>query len=507
MTSAVLALYALALAVAAVAVWRRPLVALFLFLVGLAVHNLAMALLYGGGVRGPALDAIQAWKEILLGVAAARVAVDAIRARRLPFRPGLTDGLAFAFALVVVVYALVPQEALGGAAGATAILYGLRHALVPVVAYFLGRSLAVGPKQLVAVGWTALAVASALATGGLVELYTVPVEWWRSSGAVGYFRHELGFDYHGPGGLPDNFAFNTSEGVFRRLVSSFISPLATAFALVVALFLAGLPARSPRLRPLVLLLVALCLAGLLFTLSRSSLIALSAGLLVLALATRRRWPVGAAVAVLAVGVGFAYGFTSFAPKTHFFPEDLPYQEAQAREKGGLPRGRSLALDPGEPSLRSHWKALREGVEAVLSHPQGYGLGNAGATASRFDLPVRAGESNYTETGVETGLLGALLFVAWSAALLVGLVRAARPPFPSARYELLQDQGDGDGVPRLAAACAAAGLAAVLALAVQTDVYGVPWLAYTLWWVAGALLVPTLRPEPASALAPASAASD
>ncbi|MDQ5821713.1 MAG: hypothetical protein M3540_09745, partial [Actinomycetota bacterium] len=38
----------------------------------------------------------------------------------------------------------------------------------------------------------------------------------------------------------------------------------------------------------------------------------------------------------------------------------------------------------------------------------------------------------------------------------------------------------------AAAAVGASLAAVLALAVQTDVLGVPWLALCLWWVAGSL---------------------
>ena len=43
MTGVELALYALLLAVAAVVVWRRPLAALYIFLVGLALHNAAMA--------------------------------------------------------------------------------------------------------------------------------------------------------------------------------------------------------------------------------------------------------------------------------------------------------------------------------------------------------------------------------------------------------------------------------------------------------------------------------
>jgi hypothetical protein len=478
-TALTLVLYFLLLVAAAAAVWRRPIVALYVFIVGLALHNLVMALLYDAGVRGTALDAVQAWKEILLAMAILRVAVDALRARRLPFAPHLVDWLALAFAAVAVLYAIVPQDTLGGDAGAKAVLYGLRHALVPVAAYFVGRSLHIGRDDLLRLGWTLLAAAAALAAGGLIELYAVDVEWWRSSGAVGYFRRELGFDYHGPGGLPDNFAFNTNEGLFRRLVSTFVSPLATAFVLVVAMLLAGVAGQSRRRRPLAVVLVAICFAGLLFTLSRSSLVAFAGGLVVLAIALRRAWPLAAAAGVVAAGILFAATFTSVAPETHFFPEDLPYQEQQARKHGGLPGGGSLALNPGEPSLRSHWRSLRAGVETVVRHPQGYGLGNAGATAARFSVPIRAGESNYTETGVETGLAGALVFIAWSLALLVGLVRAA--------------WSAEDDIVRYAAAGTAAAFAAVLALAVQTDVYGVPWLAYCLWWICGSLVAPLAVP--------------
>ena len=475
MTPLILSAYAVLLAAGAIAVWRRPIVALYVFIVGLALHNLALALLYDAGLRGREIDAVQAWKEALLAVAVGRVATDAVRSRALPFRPRLVDSLALAFAAIVCLYALIPQDVLDGDAGAKAVLYGLRHGLVPVVAYFLGRSLLVSRAELRRIGWTLLGVAAALAVGGLIDLYAVDVEWWRGSGAVGYFRYELGFDYHGPGGLPDNWAFNTDDGLFRRLVASFISPLATAFALVVALLLTGIAWQDQRRRPLAVALVAVCSAALLFTLSRSSLLALAGAFVVLAIALRRWWPVALTAVVLAAGVGFAFAFTSVAPETHFFPEDLPYQEEQARKHGDLPGGSTLALNPGEPSLRSHWRSLRDGIETVLEHPQGYGLGNAGAIAVRFGVPLRAGESNYTETGVETGLAGALLLVAWSLALLVALVRSA--------------WSSGEATFRVGAAGTAAAFAAVLALGIQTDAYGVPWLAYCLWWLAGSLVEP------------------
>jgi hypothetical protein len=103
---------------------------------------------------------------------------------------------------------------------------------------------------------------------------------------------------------------------------------------------------------------------------------------------------------------------------------------------------------------------------VIHHPQGYGLGNAGQTASRTGTTIKAGESNYTELGAEAGLLGSLLWTAWGLALLAGLVLTARRT---------RDW---------AAAGVAAALASALVLAVQTDVIGYAWMAYCLWALAG-----------------------
>src|SRR5438552_16337869 len=116
MTAVELVAYALLLAAGSLVVWRRPVAALYLFVAGLALHNAAMAALYAAGVRGSTLTPITAWKEILLVVALARIGRDSIRERRLPFRPGRAHWLARPVAALVVVYAFVPQSALGGEA-------------------------------------------------------------------------------------------------------------------------------------------------------------------------------------------------------------------------------------------------------------------------------------------------------------------------------------------------------------------------------------------------------
>jgi hypothetical protein len=489
-----LALYAVLLAGLGAAVWRRPVVALYLFLAGLAVHNAVMAALYEAGVRGATLTAITAWKEILLAVALGRVALDARRERRLPFRPGLVDVLAVAFALLVVVYALIPQSTLDGQAGHRAVVLGLRHDLVPVGAFFLGRSLQLGRAELVRLGWTLLGVAAAVAGAGLVDAYAISIGWWRTNGVIDYFHRHLGYDYHGTGerleggpgsavyGLPENFIYNVGgdKPFLRRLVSTFLSPLASGYLFTVALLVA---ATTLRRRRLVVPLGALAAAGLLWTFSRSSLVALAAGLVVLALVRRRPAALAAAAVVVAIAVGWAHLFPKIAPTGNWTKVDLEYQQRIAT---GAPTNFD-ATSASEPSLHSHWVSLREGARTMVHHPQGFGLGNVGQTASRTGTPIKAGESNYTELGVELGALGAVLWTAWGLVLLAGLVRAGRAdPW---------------------AAGVAAGFAAVLALAVQTDVIGDPWVAYCVWGLAGALTLRT-RPEVrlATAEAPAVASS-
>src|SRR5206468_7297412 len=151
----------------------------------------------------------------------------------------------------------------------------------------------------------------------------------------------------------------------------------------------------------------------------------------------------------------------------------------------VPRRNNAKQHPGasgsagsidEPSIHSHWISVREGLRTVVHHPQGYGLGNAGQTASRTGTAIKAGESNYTEIGAETGLLGALVWIAWGLALFAGLVMTS----VKTRW--------------WTAAGIASAFGAALVLAVQTDVIGDPWMGYCLWAFAGIALVaaPILR---------------
>jgi hypothetical protein len=426
---------------------RRPVWALYVLVAGLALHNFVMAMLWRAGVRGGTLTVISAWKDVLLLVALVLVVA---QRRALPFsRAFVPDVLALAFAVFVVVYALIPQSVLGGGATHKGIAYALRHDLLIVGAYFLGRGLELTDKERAWLCRVVITTAAFVAVLGLVDVYAVPLSWWRLS--AGWFQHQLGLNY-GPGlsHLPQNFVYNAGENVaFRRLTSTFLSPLATAYLLVVAMFF------IPLRRRWGLALGALLFAAILWTHTRAAVIALAAGLVLLAVVRRRVQLLGWAVVVVVVAFAFVKGYDHFAPTTHFTAAEKVVQE---RNGSHTPK---VSHDPtavGESSTSEHLSSLRDGVKTVLKHPWGFGLGNSGVTALRTKVGIKAGESTYTELGVETGLAGGLVFIAWSLTLLRGTLR---------RYAWL-----------------GAAFAAVLVLGLQTDVIGVPWIAVVVWSAVG-----------------------
>ena len=426
---------------------RRPVWALYVLVVGLALHNVVMAMLWRAGVRGGPLTVIAAWKDVLLVVALALVVAER---RAVPFsRTFVPDVLALVFAAFVVVYALIPQSVLDGGATHKGIAYALRHDLLIVGAYFLGRGLELTDQERARLCRVVLATAAFVAVFGLVDVYAVSLGWWRLS--AGWFWHQLGLDYGaGLSHLPQNFVYNAGKDViFRRLTSTFLSPLATAYLLVVSMFF------IPLRRRWGLAVGALLFAAILWTHTRAAVIALAAGLIVLALVRRRVQLLGWAVVVLTIAFVFVKGYDHFAPRAHFTAAERVVQE---RNGSTTP---TVSHDPtsvGEASTSEHLSSLRDGARTVVKHPWGYGLGNSGVTAMRTGVRIEAGESTYTELGVETGLLGGLVFIAWSLVLLRAALR---------RFAWL-----------------GAAFAAVLVLGLQTDVIGVPWVAVVVWAVVG-----------------------
>ena len=171
-----------------------------------------------------------------------------------------------------------------------------------------------------------------------------------------------------------------------------------------------------------------------------------------------------AAASVAVSALFLVAYPTIGPSTSYTAAEL----ACLRELAAAQGGTGGALSGGEASSESHLRNLRDGVRVVLHHPWGYGLGNAGVSAKRAGVEIKAGESTFTELGVDAGLAGALLFVAWLAALVTALWRR---------------------VPWLAAA-----FVAMAVVGLQTDVIGIHWIAVVLFALGGAALSAAPREE-------------
>ena len=430
---------------------RLPRAALLVLVVGLALHNLAMALLWQAGVRSTALDVAAAWKEIVLVVAFVAAVWAAGSLPRLVW----ADRLALGYGALVVLYLLLPQSWLDGGATAKGELYALRHHLLPLGAYALGRFVTLDRVWWRRIGLTIVAVGCGLAAWGLIDVYLVPLQWWRDSGVPDWFSQQLGLRYRCLSGLPENWILNTDEeSPVRRLVSTFLSPLATAYTLVVACLLLA----AARPRRWMVAAGALAYAGLLWTHTRAAFIALPAGLLVLALLRRSVPTAGLAAASVAAAVVFVAVFPTIGPSTTYTAAELMCLRENAAQEG------VASDDPfsaGESSTSSHLSALREGIRTVVRHPWGFGLGNSGVSASRTGVEVKAGESSYTELGIDTGVLGLLAFAGWLVALILAL--RARSPW------------------------LAASVAAVAVLGLQTDVIGIHWLSVVVFALAGAAL--------------------
>ena len=302
----------------------------------------------------------------------------------------------------------MPQGWLDGAATQRGQLFAARHDLIPVAAYFLGRLLVLTP-----VAWRRLAlalvgVAVAVTAWGLVDVYLVPLQWWRDSGVPGWFGEQLGLVYRGLSGLPENWVLNTGDedNPIRRLGSTFLSPLATAYLLVIVLLF--LVAR--RRTGWTVAAAGVAYVGLLWTHTRAAYLALALGLVVLGVAQRRALPVVLAAASLVVGVGFVKAFPHIGPSTSYTRAELVILRAQGQQNPGVSDD---PLSAGDASTASHLRNLRDGIRTVVRHPQGFGLGNAGASASRTGVEIKAGESTYTEIGVDTGIVGLAVFLGWT----------------------------------------------------------------------------------------------
>jgi hypothetical protein len=443
--------------------WRRPIVGFGLLVAGMAFHSIILMVLLRLDTPHSLVRVFQAWKEILLALLTVIAALGLWRDRRSGRLEKLTpsDWVALAFAALAVIYLLVPGSLLGSGANFTQRVLGFRVvALLPLL-YFLGRRLWVDDeRQLSTAIWLAVGTGALVAAVGLLELWLVPTRTWLDFG-VNLYTSFLGFVYHGPGGLPENFFLTLADGTLvRRMVSIYISPLPIAYTglLLMPLGVALVERRPQRpwVRWLALGVLALLLVGVMFSVTRLAVLVTIPEAVLLFLLLRRAWLAGLAVAVMA-----AAGFTFLV-----YPSIGPVVDRNLLNIGSG-QGQA-AISANDVSAQEHYGYLTFDLEFDIQHPLGLGVG---ASTNRFGRVVGTGESAVLGMFGDMGVIGGLLYVALYCFALWNGYRAFRLARPGTLQVALP-------------LTALVGGLALVPITMTSDVWGDLSVTFLFWWAAG-----------------------
>ena len=465
-------------------VLRRPFIGLGVLVAGMAFHNFALMVLLALHTPPLLIRIVQSWKEIVLGVLILLAARQVLRAREQGWVRRLipTDWIAIAFSGVVVVYLLLPSEFFAGNASFLQKLVAFRIAMLIPLVYFLGRVFS-NPSEpdLRLTSWLIVGAGGVVGAFGLYELWFVPTEKWLDWG-INLYSSWLGFTYHGPAGLPENFFQTLPDGLLlRRMVSTYISPLGIAYTGLlcwpIAVILVDRPLLRRRTAILTGIAVALLLLGILFSVTRLALLMLAAEAVVLAFLLRTRITAGLGVLVVISVVSLLFLYPLHGPVVD--PSLLPGVSKQ-----------HTVLYVGDPSFQEHWRALFGDLRVIWQYPFGLGLG---ASVNRF---VQAGSGGPAGTG-ESALLG----IFGDAGILAGALYVGL--YGLSLYSGLRAVGSA-GRRSLALALplvASVGGLMLIPITFTSDVWADFSVTFLFWWAAGyAASIATRR----SAMAPGEA---
>jgi hypothetical protein len=455
-----LALYLIAIRV----IWRAPFRALGILVAGAAAHNLVIMVLLRLGMPGIVVRLVQAWKEgilLLLALLVIRVAVAAWRSGR---RPRLLpiDFIVAVFTLFVIIYALIPPSVFGTQVSLAQRVLGARVLLELPLLYTFGRVFFTTQRADLVWNLTLIAgTAGLVGILGFIEVWYIPTRAWLSGG-VNLLSAWLGFTYHGPLGLPENFFQNAGHGFYlRRMVSTYVSPLPIAYTgllvLPVAASLLLIKRASDRSMVLRVIFIAFLVIGVLLSVTRLAMLLLVGEFFLMAVIWRARWLLYGTLAVaVLVGAVFVI-YVRIGPLVNANLEPVPSRPEGLR-----------VVSTSDSSLGEHSATLASDIQYVLQHPLGTGVGTS---IHRFGALAGTGESAVFDVIGETGMLGGLIYLVAYLLILVFGLRA-----------WLNNRGDP-----VAAALPLVSLVGGLALfpiTLTSDVWSEPSVTYLFWWAAG-----------------------
>ena len=451
-------------------VWRRPFVGLGVLVGGMAIHNFALMVLLALHTPPTLIRVVQSWKElvlVLLSVLAFRRllrARESWRVRRLLPQLIPTDWIVLAFALVLIVYLLLPSSVLPGSANFLQRLAAFRTAALIPLLYALGRVFS-SPSELDLrdAYWLIVGAGAVVGAFGLYELWLVPTATWLDWG-VNLFSSWLGFKYNGPAGLPANFFQSLPDGLLlRRMVSTYISPLGIAYtgllAWPIAVVMMDRPNLSRRTRALAAVAAAFLLLGILFAVTRLALLMLAGEVVLLAVLLRTRLALALAPVVIACVAAVLFLYPQVGPVVD--PYLLPGESH-----------RHTILYIGDPSFAEHVRTLAADMKVVSHHPLGSGLGGSVHRFVQTTVDTAGtGESAVLGFFGDVGLVGGVLYV---ALYVLGMYFGLRAFLIAPRRSLAQ------ALPLVAAV----GGVGLILITLTSDVWSDFSVTFLFWWAVG-----------------------
>lgn len=449
---------------------RRPERWLAVFTWALPFQTVAIMTLFAI-VRVPAgpLRAIAGWKEMAVLAVTAGVATRAATRRGSESTRVLALDLVVASLIGLAIVHVAAQAAAMGDVTSPVVAFGLRDSILFMLLYFVGRAtpnVGADDRAIARIALMGVVVAAI----GVVERFLVPPDLLAMVGIAAYYRDFLnvGSFLMEDRGLPMNLFTWMGGHTVRRMGSVYLSGQGFATPMLVILPAATVLLLDPRRRRSTWAWASYALLwfGLIASVTRTTIVTCGLQAVVLAIVMRRPSFVASGLVAGAVATGVA--FLAVPQVAEFIWETATWQSA---------------------SSVTHASDFERGLESLMLHPWGRGLGTTDLTAVRLGRGAIMGDNLFLKYGVELGWVGFVLHASVLAGIALASVRTWRAgETPAVRHF-------GAVVLAITVGIAVNGLTAV--------VYNNHVVSFLFFWLAGATvsLSDRVRAARLDALAP------
>jgi len=379
-------IYVLAFAASLREVYRGHHGGILIFIIfGLSIYLTAMPVAFTNGM-GFLIPFFQFFKEILVFL------VLILNVVSIKYRPRfhLIDYLVFGYLAYNILYAILPI----GEQGLTDRLLALKSTSFYIVVYFAGRL--IDPRTVYVSKYLNYLVLLTIAAGVILAGEVIMNQHLQTiTGYADYSLYYFNFEPAGSFGLNSTFE---SEGGYKRFASFFASPLehAAAALLAISAILALYTTDDNRFKINNIGMAALVASvlSIIFALSRAPLASYIIIIYAYASVTNKK---------NLLKVFHAFGVCLILYICFLF-------SGLGGSKSGLVEVLMNTIDFSNPSSVGHLVEWLAGINAIIEHPLGMGLGASGRVAGSLGENV-GGENQFIIIGVQTGILALLAYLA------------------------------------------------------------------------------------------------